>query len=144
MILLKDYALTFVGLNYKWGGDDPLGGYDCSGLVIELIQSVGLLPHDFDTNAQGLYNHFEAKGVQNSYAVGSLCFYGKAVNKITHVAMLLENTPPFRIIEAGGGGSNTNTKTDAEEQNAFVRLRPMKHRQDLVAIIKPFYFQNFR
>lgn len=144
MNILKDYAMTFVGLQYKWGGDDPLGGYDCSGLVIELIQSVGLLPHNYDNTAQGLYDHFQAKGVHNAHGVGALCFYGKAVNKITHVAMLLENTPPFRIIEAGGGGSRTNTKTDAEEQNAFVRIRPMNYRQDLVSVIKPFYFQDFK
>jgi len=31
--------LTF----YLWGGDDPLAGFDCSGFVIEILKSVGIL-----------------------------------------------------------------------------------------------------
>lgn len=135
--------MTFVGLPYKWGGDDTIAGYDCSGLVIELIQSVGLLPNNFDTTSQGLYNHFQSEGIHNAHAVGSLCFYGESVTDITHVAMLLEKTHPYRVIEAGGGGRSTKTRTDAEDQNAFVRLRPLKARKDLVSVIKPYYSDNF-
>lgn len=136
--------MTFVGLPYKWGGDDPIAGYDCSGLVIELLQSVGLLPRKFDTTAQGLYNHFQSEGVHNAHACGSLCFYGKSVTNIYHVAMLLENTAPYRLIEAGGGNSDTTTEEAAERQNAYVRIRTLKGRKDLVSVIKPYYFNNFR
>ena len=36
-------AWKYIGKFYKWGGDDP-SGFDCSGFVIEILKSVGILP----------------------------------------------------------------------------------------------------
>lgn len=134
MDILKAVALSFLHVPYKWGGDDP-SGIDCSGLVQEILASVGIDPPG-DQNAQALYNHFERNGSWNSYGFGALAFFGESALKITHVGFCLDTN---LMIEAGGGGSKTNTPQDAIAQNAFVRVRPIKRRKDLVAVIKPRY-----
>lgn len=135
MNLLKAYALQFVGLPYRWGGDDTIDGYDCSGFVQELLASCGEDPPG-DQTAQGLYNWFEHRGRWNVFKCGSLCFYGSSAQRITHVAMLLDR---FRVVEAGGGGSKTTTPAKAAAQNAYIRVRHIDHRADRVAVIRPHY-----
>lgn len=138
MQILKDYAMRLVGKPYIWGGDDSIEGYDCSGLVIELLTSCGLFPHGkkHDTNAQGLYNKFVKVGISSEKGLGSLVFFGRDSTKITHVGFMLDD---FRMIEAGGGGSKTKTVQDAIDQNAFIRIRPINIRNDIVEIIKLDY-----
>lgn len=135
MQLLKEYALSFVGIPYKWGGSHPVEGYDCSGLVQELLASAGIDPPG-DQTAQALFNHFEKNATWNARSLGSLAFFGASVSSISHVAMLLD---PYRMIEAGGGGSKTLTPADAVRDNAFVRVRLVSSRRDLVAVLKPNY-----
>lgn len=135
MELLRAVALSFLNTPYRWAGDDPTG-LDCSGLVIEILKSVGLAPPN-DVTAQGLFDYFEAPGSWNKYSIGALAFYGQSVTKITHVAMLLDQ---HRIIEAGGGGSKVTDTASAIAVNAFVRIRPIRYRSDLVAVIKPSYY----
>lgn len=136
-VVLYEYAWSLVGKPYRWGGDDPIAGFDCSGLIIELLTAVGLWPHGKDASAQQLYEHFEAIGQVGLSDYGSLVFYGKDKNSITHVSMIIE---PGFIIEAGGGGSKTKTLQDAIDQNAFIRIRPVTHRQkEIVAVIMPPY-----
>lgn len=118
------YAMTFVGTPYKWGGEDPTLGYDCSGFVQELLSSVGLDPPK-DQTAQGLYNHFQTNGEWNNISAGSLAFFGTSVLHVTHVAMLIDQ---YRMIEASGA-----------QGKCHVRVRTIKSRNDLVAVIKPRY-----
>jgi cell wall-associated NlpC family hydrolase len=42
-----EYAEKFIGKFYKWGGDDP-AGFDYSGLAIEVLKAVGVLPRKGD------------------------------------------------------------------------------------------------
>ena len=135
MQTLREYALSFVGTPYVWGGSHPALGFDCSGLVQELLRSVGLDPPG-DQTAQALFNHFEKNSTWNARQMGSLAFFGSSPAAISHVAMLLE---PYRMIGAGGGGSKTLTALDASRDNAFVRVRLVSSRKDLVAVLKPNY-----
>lgn len=136
MELLKLYALQLVGTPYRWGGDDPMLGFDCSGLVIELLQSKGVLPRGYDNTAQGLYNKFKKEGSSWVKNFGALAFFGRSTDRITHVGFMLDH---YRMLEAGGGGSQTITRLEAAKRNAFVRIRPLSWRNDLVAIVKPNY-----
>jgi cell wall-associated NlpC family hydrolase len=134
---LKDmasaYASQLIGHPYRWGGEDPNGGFDCSGLVQEILRGVGLDPAG-DQTAQALYNNFKSKEIVD-VRKGCIAFYGKSKTEITHVAWLWQDG---MIIEAGGGGSKTLTLNDAIKHQAFVRLRPVNHRKDLVAVVDPF------
>jgi cell wall-associated NlpC family hydrolase len=136
--LLRDYMLRLVGTPYRWGGNCPLGGLDCSGLVLEILRSIGIWPHGVDTTAQGIHDRFRAAGTSyapgNTIPLGTLAFYGKSPKEITHIAICFDET---HMLEAGGGDSKTVTAEDADRQNAWVRIRPIYSRRDLVALIHP-------
>ena len=137
--VLQEYAWKMIGKPYIWGGDDPILGFDCSGLVLELLKSVGMFPYHMDATAQGIYYNFEKTGKIGEAVPGALVFYGKDLNSITHVSMIIE---PGHVLEAGGGGSKTKTVQDAINQNAFIRIRPLGHRNDIVAIVYPPYWEG--
>lgn len=135
MKLLIAYALQFAGINYKWGGNNALEGFDCSGFVQELLASVGMDPQGRDT-AQSLYNYFMVKGLGCDCVMGAIAFYGKSEKEISHVALCIDSN---RIIEAGGGDSRTTSKDVAAKQSAQIRIRPINYRSDLIEVIIPNY-----
>ena len=136
MNLLLSYAQSFIGSPYRWGGETPLGGFDCSGLVQEILRSVGMDPVG-DQTAQTLFNHFLIQGTRSSLGEpGALLFFGSSDRSITHVTMALNE---HQMIEAGGGNSSTTSAIRAIEQKAFVRIRPISNRRDLVSVLMPNY-----
>lgn len=131
------YAMQHVGLPYRWGGSDPIDGYDCSGLVQELLASVGLDPAGDQTAAQlyGAFVHAKTHASPQDLEPGSLVFFGPDRLHISHVGFCIGNGI---MIEAGGGGSATTSREAAAVQDAFVRLRPISRRRDLIAAVDPF------
>jgi cell wall-associated NlpC family hydrolase len=131
--------MGLVGTPYRWGGDDPMTGLDCSGASIYILQSEGILPKNYDNTAQGLYRHFKKKenGLEVSIPqFGDLAFYGKLKSKleISHVAYVVDT---YRALTASGGNSKVNTAQDAADKNAYLRILPINYRKDLVSIIRP-------
>lgn len=137
MYLLTLYAMQFVGVPYISGGADPAHGLDCSGLVQILLRSTGQDPPG-DQTAQALYDYYAVpgRGEWNRFECGSLVFFGKDVNHVSHVAMLLEQN---RMIEAAGGDATTKTMADAKARQAFVKISLIDNRKDRLAIIRPYY-----
>lgn len=131
-LMFYAYLLTFVGLPYRWAGDDPMEGFDCSGAAQEWLSYFGIDP-DGDQTANDLFVKFYNDQAESIKDIGSLAFYGRE-SKITHIAMFIDNE---RVIEFGGGNSKTIDLDMAIKQNAFGRIRKYDHRSDLVAIIKP-------
>lgn len=110
---------------------------DCSGFVCELLRSVGELNGDY--TSQGILDYYDNSGRANMNSgptFGAVVFYGTSSTKVRHVAFCLD---AYRVIEAGGGGRNTDTLTLAASQDAYVRIRLIKHRADIVGMIKPYY-----
>jgi len=128
-----DYAKHFIGVPYAWGGDDPVGGFDCSGLVVEVLQAVGILPDKSDFTAHSLYQHFEDKAVIVPYG-GCLAFVLRD-GRIGHVELLIDD---LHTIGAAGGGPQTHTVADAIRQNAYVKIRPLTHLGESVLFVDPF------
>lgn len=119
------YGLKFVGEPYKWTGDGRHDeGFDCSGLVMELLWSIGAIDRT-DRTAQSIYDYFKAKhDGKIKLPYGNLIFFGKDLKSITHIGI---TTNAFQYLEAGGG--------DSRNIAGMVRLRPQSHRSDCVAII---------
>lgn len=132
------YAHSMVGIPYISGGNDPLNGFDCSGLVLELLRAAGEMDRR-DMTAQQLYDEFVNRGQHGYDAPGTLVFYGKSVAEISHVAFMIT---PYQIIEAAGGDKTTKTLDDAKKRGSFVRMRHVSHRKnEIVAKIRPYYAQ---
>lgn len=129
---LVEYAMSFVGQPYIWGGTSP-GGWDCSGFVQEILASVGM-DKPGRQNSHHLYLEFKETGGQLRKA-GSLAFFGTP-ERIIHVGFMIDG---HRMVEAGGGDSGTTTVALAWRANAFVKVRPVVYRRDLVAIYAPNY-----
>lgn len=135
MEALRAYMLTFVGIRYKFGGEHPSEGYDCSGLVQEFLASCGE-DQKGDQTAQGIYDWWSTKGCWTNLSTGALLFFGKDLKHVSHVAMAYDQ---YRMIEAAGGGRKTKTIDDAIAHRAMVRMRLITSRSDVRAIIRPHY-----
>lgn len=87
---IMNYALTFHGWRYKWGGKHPSeGGFDCSGLVSHVYGTV--LGIDINTNARNMYSWYCSYVDPSDAYPGDLVFwrgtYGSDVNMISHVGI---------------------------------------------------------
>ena len=132
-----DVAKTHLGLPYKWGGDDTIGGFDCSGLVVEILQSAGIIKTGLDYTAQGLSNLYPETDIVQA---GDLVFWDwnkdGVIEHVEMVAFVDESGEAFTI-GASGGGSATTSPARAMEQNAYVKIRPL--RSGYTFISDPFY-----
>lgn len=135
MELLVLYAMSFVGIPYKWGGANPMTGLDCSGLVQIILESAGEDPPK-DQTAQALFDHFSDNGRWGIWKPGALAFYGRGMKSITHVGFMVDQ---HRMIEAAGGGSRIRSAQDARNHDAYVKMSLITKRRDLQAVIRPYY-----
>ena len=133
-LILYDYAMRLVGIPYRWGGTNPMMGYDCSGLVRALLRAQGIKVNP-PGNAAGLYEQFkqfETEVIQ----LGSMIFYQDPIlHHVDHVAMALDSEYQ---IEAAGGDHTTLTLNDAIAKNAFVRVSKIRI-ANRKAILHPAY-----
>lgn len=134
--IIYDYAKSFLNVPYRYGGDDPMGGLDCSGLCIELLMAAGVWVKGKDATAKGLYQEFVNNSSHNRFDFGALIFFGKSFDSISHVAFGINHS---HMIEAGGGTGNTLTLVDAARDNAWVRIRPINFRRDMLCSLTPHY-----
>jgi cell wall-associated NlpC family hydrolase len=134
-IVLFNYLMRFVGLPYIWGGKTPIKGMDCSGIVCEFLQAYGHLKSHEELKAQQLFDRFYNNN-QFKPEFGSLCFFGQTSVAIGHVGIALND---FFMVEAGSGDQTTTDPDKAAKMDAFVRIRPIKSRKDLYAIVTPAY-----
>ena len=132
--LFIDYLMRFVGTRYKWGGENPISGFDCSGLISEGLMAVGVLGGR--TSAQGIYNEISPKATRRLDR-GSVVFFGPALSAIHHIGVIIT---PGIMIEAGNGNHLINTVEDSDLANAFVRVRSTSIRKDLVIGLLPNEF----
>ncbi len=143
MTTLRDLAVHVwegeLGTPYRWGGNDPMEGFDCSGLVIEGLKSVGLLPRNGDWSAEQLAREvFAAKPRCPPAPIlpGCLVFFADSAQHIYHVE-IVHSVIGGKVftIGAAGGGSATTSIDAAEAQDAFVKIRP---RETWTLCLDPF------
>ena len=138
--LALDVAWSFLGLQYSWGGNDPIAGFDCSGLVIEALKSVGVLPRVGDWSAHALLHDIfrdRPRVPTSELRPGCLVFWARADGHIRHVEMVYAVLERRAVtIGASGGGSATTTVAEAIRADAYVKIRPVA--PGWVAAVDPF------
>lgn len=136
--IVKMFIQSSLGVPYRWGGNNPLAGYDCSGFVCEFLRVAGIWGRN-DANSQMLYEHFKnGNGHPGVIQFGTILFFGNQ-EKISHVAVALNDQ---MMVEAGGGDQKTTSLEIASQQNAYVRIRRIDSRRDKVDGFLPneFYY----
>lgn len=136
-VLVINYAMAFLGTPYRYGGNNPLVGMDCSGFVCEVLKSTGFVKGFEDFSAKELCNALLSRGHKSSLPIvssGCILFFGKTKEMIDHVSIAVSETA---MVEAGGGDRGTISREAAEASGACVRIRPV--RKDLVECILPAY-----
>jgi cell wall-associated NlpC family hydrolase len=134
-----ELGMKYLNTPYIWGGENALhGGVDCSGLVLELLRTEGVVGED-DYTAQDLREFLLAHGgtlvTGRKPCAGDIVFFGHP-DRATHVAFMLNE---LQMLEAGGGNSHTTTPAAAANMNAMVRIRPYTRRADLICFVRPSY-----
>lgn len=138
LAVARGVAFSLLNKPYIWGGNTP-AGYDCSGLVIEILKSIGLLPEKGDWTAHGLYSYFRTLKISESdMTEGCLIFWDNEHQIVNHVEYALS---PTLSIGARGGSRHIKTATDALKYGAYSKIRPWKNREGrhIRALIDPFY-----
>lgn len=121
--LVIDIAMRHLGKPYIWGGDDSIEGFDCSGFIVELMTSLGIIPRGRDYTADGLWGLFREYKVEKPRG-GVLVFWRSEARSImSHVEMCITDD---LTIGASGGGKFTRTVADAIAHNAFIKVRPIR------------------
>lgn len=141
------YLCKWIGEPYMWGGDDPIVGFDCSGLAMEVLTAVGTYQRGgVDKTANGIYLDFK-DNLKKKISAGFLVFWFNKVGRVVHVAMAIDD---LFIVHAAGGGKKVKTLKAAIRYNAFikmdrfdeiVRIRKKKYNQDY-KICDPFEVKN--
>jgi cell wall-associated NlpC family hydrolase len=131
-----EYIKSYIGTPYRWEGNDPLVGFDCSGLVIEFLKSAGIVPLKYDNTAQGIFNTFKDYKIYIP-SVGCLVFYHSEgdVHNIIHVEIMIN---PYQSLGASGGGSKTKTLEDAIAQDAYAKVRTPARHGNIAGYVDPF------
>ena len=130
-------ALTQNGLPYIWGGQSPVVGFDCSGFVVWLLQSVGYVITDH--TAKQLSYIFESTRVHGTPKAGCIAFYGFG-GEVSHCMVVTRvwNNGAIAVTGARGGGSDTTTIDVAEEKRAYVGTYVNYWPQNLIMICDPW------
>ena len=117
-----------------------MAGFDCSGFIVEILQSVGVIPRGRDYTAHGLWELFSAQrcglpDAEDPYE-GCLVFWSQfPATPATHVEMCLNGK---LSIGASGGGSSTKDLAAAVAANAYIKVRPFGTRKGIKGFLDPF------
>lgn len=90
---ITDHAQELMGLKYKFGGNNPRQGFDCSGFVLYLYQHAGI-----DIERVSRDQAKQGKEVKPSRArPGDLVFFKRRGKPVHHVSVVVEPAAPGRL-----------------------------------------------
>ena len=85
---IADYGQKFVGVNYKYGGQSPGTGFDCSGFTSYVLKGFGYTISPASAVQATTGDEVSLSRVQP----GDLLFFGSSRKKIQHVALIVKRT----------------------------------------------------
>ena len=92
---IADYACSFKGSRYVYGGMSP-SGFDCSGLVTYVYKQYGI---SVTRNASGQYRDNGVHIDKSNLYPGDLVFFSRNGNSVTHVGIYIGNN---KFVHASG------------------------------------------
>lgn len=119
------------GILYRWGGNLPSTGLDCSGFVQDALDFPALKDWQGDYNCQMMLDHYDKRNMLHLpdtkwYQPGNIIFFGKKPRSARHVAFYFGFDPDsgkHLILDAGRGGSAVTTVLEAWQRDAKVGVR---------------------
>jgi cell wall-associated NlpC family hydrolase len=85
-IEISDYAKKFVGVKYKYAGQSPSTGFDCSGFTSYVMRGFGVT-----LSPASAVQATEGRKISLDRAMpGDLIFFGESEKKIQHVALVVK------------------------------------------------------
>jgi cell wall-associated NlpC family hydrolase len=115
---LADFALSFVGYPYTWGGKDPSTGFDCSGLMYYVFKHFGYTLNRVAAEQALNGRHVEASEMQPG---DLLCFYSGG-SYIGHVGLYIGDNM-FVHAANSSSGVITSSVTGYYATRGFVARR---------------------
>ena len=84
---LVDFALGYLGYNYKYGGKSPSTGFDCSGFVSYVFSNYGV---SLTRSSSGQYKNDGVSVSKDELAPGDLLFFSNSsTNGVGHVGIYM-------------------------------------------------------
>lgn len=122
---IVEYAKTFLGIYYQWGGNYPQGssyGLDCSHFTYQVFKKFGLMNSYMVSADQANY---VKKIARSELKPGDLVFFkSKSSGNVVHVAIYIGDG---QIIGANGGDSSVNSIETAKKKNAKVKIQSIDY-----------------
>ncbi len=84
---IVDHAKELMGLKYKYGGNNPRQGFDCSGFVLYLYQNAGI---DIERVSREQAKQGRSIPV-NKAKPGDLVFFKRKGKAVHHVSVIVES-----------------------------------------------------
>lgn len=78
-------AIGLVGTPYRWGGNDPQSGFDCSGLVVYVFRDVAGI--QLPRTVQEISNIDEPAVHRNALVPGDLIFFNTEGRHLSHIGI---------------------------------------------------------
>jgi cell wall-associated NlpC family hydrolase len=105
---LTSYARSLIGIRYKYGGNSPDTGFDCSGFVGHVFRhTLGIkLPRGSDE-----ISHIGQAISTGDLRIGDLVFFNTLQHKFSHVGIYLGSD---RFIHAPSSGGSVRTENMRE------------------------------
>ncbi len=86
---IVNYGQKFVGTTYKYAGQSPKTGFDCSGFTSYVLKEYGVI-----ASPASAIQAKEGRAVAlDKVMPGDLIFFGESKNKISHVALVVKRGP---------------------------------------------------
>lgn len=85
---IVQHAVKNLGLPYKWGGQSPKTGFDCSGLIVYAYKMENItLPR----TAKAQFKHGKAVGIKELQAADIVFFKNPKANKVFHAGIYISD-----------------------------------------------------